>query len=1180
MDRKTNREKIEKIGYKGCDLLDYDIEIKPEFNTDWYKNVDSYSEGNIEDTIIRLILENKDDDYSKTIAENFGWSVYYHLSHVRANLLNWYPFSENSSVLEIGCGMGAVTDLLCGRCGRVTAVELSKKRATAAALRCRHRENLEIIVGNLNDIEFREKYDYITLIGVLEYQNAFTDSANPFADFLTKIKSLLKPGGRLLIAIENKYGLKYWCGAVEDHTGLPFDGINQYQIGDHAARTFSKEELSRLITESGFGASHFYYPLPDYKLPTVIFSENFLPREGQDDGMEYMDPYYIPHAGTLVADERTLYPDLIRNGVFEFFANSFLVECSDEAEGLGEVCFAALNCFRKKDYRIGTLIRKNGRVEKYSLTGHPGGVRHIHQTCTNMIKLQKQGLHTLPFLFENNRMTVSYNQNPTLAELLAEAYRSKNAPLIWACYDKLLKELSSSSPCVPAEENILFETGIDSPENGISYGPILEMGYLDLTPRNCFVNEGEFYWFDQEWKIDKVPLRFLFYRAIKYTYGSYPWMEKTLPINSVLEHYKIQDCTGKFEELENAFLSTVLDQETGICAQFLSNIPSGIYQSNIEKLCHTAQQQPAEKETVEKTVTLPDPPEITLICVDCTDEAIDSQVAMLAYPRLNVVKATSGPDLLPDILQFSREAESKYICFLEPGQHIEADKLERMAKYMEENAIIEGVICRRDYCADGEPVAGADWQSREIFSHRRADGTSLLEYSIANNINLYGNLSTLMIRTQVIPGKLADLEDIPGTSHIRTVVLNWLLVYDTSLYMIPDVLVHTELQPMDEELFIQDKMEFISFINHLKSARMIERRDFPAPVPDVPEDIEKKITFFYTDRGEYLNLEPVAKEAARRGYEVNFTKDINEKAEIGVYCQHYSQPENSKFSVVLLHDMAQGHNRWPDFWNAEPWNRYDMGILPGNDWAERWKTSAAFYYANPKRGAFLFGYPKSDYAESAEFLEDARRRRDELGLIYDTTILYAPSWEYGDKEEDFIRALASLKVNLLIKQSDWPPFYSDIIKNIHDMRQRHEGKYENVYYMEMTDNIWLALKMCDLVVSDESSVMTEALMFGIPSIAVTDWLIPDKTPPRPASVPFDYVHKCKKVELREYVERILSGDMAALDIEQMRKDHFCNAGHCCEDILDAIEHFTQGGEASDFKKSPLETKYMPVTFWN
>lgn len=58
----------------------------------------------------------------------------------------------------------------------------------------------------------------------MEYQGSYTNSENPYKDFLKKIKQLLKPNGKLLIAIENQYGLKYWCGAREDHTGIPFEG--------------------------------------------------------------------------------------------------------------------------------------------------------------------------------------------------------------------------------------------------------------------------------------------------------------------------------------------------------------------------------------------------------------------------------------------------------------------------------------------------------------------------------------------------------------------------------------------------------------------------------------------------------------------------------------------------------------------------------------------------------------------------------------------------------------------------------------------------------------------------------------------------------------------------------------------------------------------------------------------
>lgn len=67
-----------------------------------------------------------------------------------------------------------------------------------------------------------------------------------------KNKTVVKTNGKLLIAIENQYGLKYWCGAREDHTGIPFEGMNQYSFTQRGVRTFSKSALENLVKESGF----------------------------------------------------------------------------------------------------------------------------------------------------------------------------------------------------------------------------------------------------------------------------------------------------------------------------------------------------------------------------------------------------------------------------------------------------------------------------------------------------------------------------------------------------------------------------------------------------------------------------------------------------------------------------------------------------------------------------------------------------------------------------------------------------------------------------------------------------------------------------------------------------------------------------------------------------------------
>ena len=346
-------DNIEEIGYDKIDLRA--LEIKPQWNIQWYNQNDEYSEEDIEDEMIRIIAETEDNNYSEAIANHFTWSTYYHLSPIRQNVVNWYPFKEGAEILEIGCELGAVTEVLCERCEKVTVVELSKRRATATLLRCRKKENLEVIVGNFKDIKFEKKFDYITLLGVLEYQGCYTDGegVNPFENFLKKIKSLLKPDGKLIVAIENKYGLKYWCGAREDHTGLPFDGINQYELGNKKAKTFSRDELKNLLMKSGFSNTYFYYPLPDYKLPLHIYSDKHLPKDAKG-----WKPYYVPDSSTLIADESKLYEDIIKNNVFEFFANSFLVECSIDSREMGEIEFAILHSDRQEKYRVGTTINK------------------------------------------------------------------------------------------------------------------------------------------------------------------------------------------------------------------------------------------------------------------------------------------------------------------------------------------------------------------------------------------------------------------------------------------------------------------------------------------------------------------------------------------------------------------------------------------------------------------------------------------------------------------------------------------------------------------------------------------------------------------------------------------------------------------------------------------------------
>lgn len=316
------------------------------------------------------------------------------------------------------------------------------------------------------------------------------------------------------------------------------------------------------------------------------------------------------------------------------------------------------------------------------------------------------------------------------------------------------------------------------------------------------------------------------------------------------------------------------------------------------------------------------------------------------------------------------------------------------------------------------------------------------------------------------------------------------------------------------------------------------------------------ISFFYTDEIERQTLAPVAQEAERRQYRVRFTDRMDEPAEIGIYCSHRPDPSNAKMSAILLHDLAQRHDMWPDFWRYEPWNRFDVGVLPGPAWRKRWQACACQPEAHPRLGVYELGWPKADaiFRDPEAFQRNVATLRAELHLGQRRSVLYAPSWENDGKQDDLVQSLRDLPVNLLLKQAPWPETYPQVLENIRRMNELHRGCAENVYILDPNLGIMPCLGLADLLVTEESSVMVEALLLGIPVVAVTDWLIPDRNPPRPAMIPFDFPVKTTRAELRRTVADVLANlDQTRIDTVRLRDEQFACLGESVSRIMDVIE---------------------------
>ena len=232
------------------------------------------------------------------------------------------PIKKTDEVLEIGAGCGAITGKLAQMAGAVTCIELSKKRSLINANRNRNFDNIEIKVGNFTDVEktLTKQYDIITLIGVFEYAECYIDAKEPYTRFLEIIYKHLKPGGELVIAIENRMGLKYMAGCKEDHTGLIGEGLKNYPTTS-GVRTFDKGELEEIFEKVNMTDYEFYYPYPDYKFPLRIYSDEYLPKEGELN----LNNNNLDQERIEVFEEQSTFDYMIKNNAFPLFSNSYLV---------------------------------------------------------------------------------------------------------------------------------------------------------------------------------------------------------------------------------------------------------------------------------------------------------------------------------------------------------------------------------------------------------------------------------------------------------------------------------------------------------------------------------------------------------------------------------------------------------------------------------------------------------------------------------------------------------------------------------------------------------------------------------------------------------------------------------------------------------------------------------------
>lgn len=502
-------------------------------NTQFYQGEDGYSDGAIERELLSIVKGNT--DFDEVLRNDCRWPLFYHLSPLRENVFNWYSFDPNAALLEIGGGCGALTGLFCRKVKSVKTIELTKSRSDVNYERNKDFDNLEIIVGNFKNIQLQERFDYIILNGVLEYAGSFIDGETPYISFLEDIKALLKPTGTLLLSIENRLGIKYLNGAVEDHTAQLFSGVNGY-VGINSVKTFSKEELKHLLRKVGFNAFDFYYPVPDYKFPEVIYSENHL---------EFMNNNIRNNTYNsnrlMFYDEDHMMESLKNEGIAGSFFNSFIVEVhnDEKIERSKKTIYAKMGNDRKKEFQIITKIEEDQNKERsvYKLPMTEESEKHLDEMKRYFADHENN--HSL---FENvslnqncNGYSFAYIKGNTLEKQLLDDLKNNEfntfkANLVQFKSEVLKDTFLSSDYCTKEFKTVFGDMKCDVELH------CKRNSNIDLIFPNIFVQDNRYYIIDYEWTFAfDIPQEYVVWRSLYFFYLANDLVKKIYSFEQLLE---------------------------------------------------------------------------------------------------------------------------------------------------------------------------------------------------------------------------------------------------------------------------------------------------------------------------------------------------------------------------------------------------------------------------------------------------------------------------------------------------------------------------------------------------------------------------------------------------------------------------------------------------------------------
>ena len=453
------------------------------------------------------------------------------VQNMKLGLIGWYPFKKESRILYVGRSGDTVFKKLIEAGHIVNACGLSAVRkpyhADAGSSKSDHRTYGE--------------YDYIICISSLEKEREPKET-------LAILGRFLKKDGILLLGMNNRYGLRFLCGDTDPYTEHVFDGPENYSRAyaktedSFFGRCYSKSEIEETLIQSGFTKNRFYSVLPTLEAAHFLFAEDFVPNEDLSNRVfpEYNSP------STVFLDEERLYNDLIREGMFHHTANAYLIECS-ACGGLSDTYSVTSSTDRGKERSVYTIIKRNGTVIKKAVFAE--GRSRLSQIIEYNKDLISHGVNVIDTKVNDAEgfLTMPFINAPTGQQYLKELLKKDKKQFLCAL-DLFRDQIMKSSDIVRTYKRS-------------GRGVVLKHGYSDMVPLNSFYINGQFVFFDQEFRIDNCNANMIITRMIATLYSGDPEMTRLMDISKLYDRYGLTDQRDRWLGEEWKFLSKIRNEK-------------------------------------------------------------------------------------------------------------------------------------------------------------------------------------------------------------------------------------------------------------------------------------------------------------------------------------------------------------------------------------------------------------------------------------------------------------------------------------------------------------------------------------------------------------------------------------------------------------------------------------------